>query len=336
MRRRACSLVPLLATTAVLCIPGPAFAAPPFSAAAKARWRLTYSSPGPERFWGLSFSDATNGWMAGESGRILHTGDGGIAWAPQVNPSTNRLHCVDFVNARTGWAAGESNTVLRTSDGGRSWIVERPPGGPQTRTFLALQFVSEEEGWLAHNYRGLLHTRDGGRTWMAHEEIAPDALMAMCFLDARKGWILGVGGTLLHTSDGGQSWVPQPMSGMLDAVASFSRVFFSDSANGWVGTDTGISSRMRDAPPLLRTTDGGRTWSIEGRWPGMSVRDLWFRDPQSGWCMEFSGVYSTKDGGVSWVKELDSRGDPFVRMVFVGPARGWLLTFTGKVYVYSE
>lgn len=333
----ACSLTSLLLAVAVFSsISGSASVAPSRAPSLKARWALSYSSRDPEMYHGLSFPDATNGWMVGDSGRILHSSDAGYTWERQASPLTNRLTRVEFVNVRTGWAAGEGNVVLSTRDGGRLWIVGHLPAGPPRRSCMALHFVDEQEGWIAHNYGGLLHTRDGGRTWTALDRLAQDALVSMCFVDAKTGWILSVGGTLLQTTDGGQSWTSQKLSTHPHAVASFSAVCFLDAANGWIGTDTSISSRLGDAPPLFRTTDGGRTWSVQGRWPGSSIRVLRFQDAQSGWCGELSGIYSTKDGGSSWVKELDSVGDPFVQMAFVGTSRRWVLTFTGNVYTYSE
>jgi hypothetical protein len=111
---------------------------------------------------------------------------------------------------------------------------------------------------------------------------------------------------------------------------------FLDSSHGWIGTDAGISSRAGETPPLFRTTDEGRTWSVEGRWPGTSVRRVWFRDTLSGCCAELNGLYSTVDGGRSWVKELDSGGDAFVQMAFTDESQGWALTFTGNVHRYSK
>ena len=158
----------------------------------------------------------------------------------------------------------------------------------------------------------------------------------MCFLDTKTGWVIGVDGTLLKTTDGGGSWVSQKLSAAPYATAIFTTVFFLDATQGWLGTDISISSRGGDAPPLFRTTDGGQTWSVEGRWPGSSVRVIRYQDAQSGWCAEMSGIYSTKDGGRSWLKELDSRGDPFVQMVFAGNTRGWVSSFTGKIYTYTQ
>jgi photosystem II stability/assembly factor-like uncharacterized protein len=311
-------------------------AAPPSSTSPMARWTLSYSSRDPEYYHGLSFPDATHGWIVGDSGRILHSRDGGSTWKIQANPSTNRLWCVQFLNTQTGWAAGEGNILLRTRDGGYSWVIDHPTGDPARRTFMALHFIDEQEGWIAHNFGGLLHTRDGGRTWTAHDGLAQDAFVSMCFLDAKKGWGLSVGGTLVQTADGGLSWSSRQLSARPHAVASFSALCFFDSANGWIGTDTSISSRIGDAPPLFRTTNGGQTWSVQGRWPGGAIKDIWFQDAQSGWCAESAGIYSTKNAGLSWTKVLDGGGDPFVQMVFVGASHGMVLTFTGNIYTYSE
>lgn len=106
--------------------------------------------------------------------------------------------------------------------------------------------------------------------------------------------------------------------------------------NVYTGTDTTISSRLEDVPPLFRTNDGGSSWAVQGRWPGGAVKVVQFQNAQTGWCAEMSGIYSTQDGGATWVKELDSGGDPFVDMVSVGTSKAWVLTFTGNVYTRGE
>lgn len=326
---------PLLALISLALFPAVSMSdseAPVRDGEGKGRWKLIYSSTDPEMYRGISFPDATNGWMVGDSGKILHSADAGRSWQSQTSPVEDRLTCVQFVNPQIGWAAGESNIVLRTEDGGRSWVADHPPGGPPRRTFMGLQFLNEQDGWIIHNYGGLLHTRDGGRTWLTHDGLARHALIALHFLDRERGWALSVGGTLLQTVDGGQHWSSQTLSTQPHAVASFSALSFLDATHGWIGTDTGISSRWEDVPPLFRTTDGGRTWSVEGHWPGESVRTIWFRNTQLGWCAEFDSIYSTQDGGSTWLKELDSGGDPFVHLARLDASRAWALTITGDVY----
>jgi len=309
---------------------------PPTSTPRAGRWILRYHSEDPERYSGLAFADPTHGWIVGDAGRILHSRDGGTTWEPQSSPTTEGFRCVHFVSASSGWAAGANNTVVGTRDGGRSWSVVHPPGDPGRRAFMAMQFVNGQEGWICHNFGGLVHTCDGGRTWRAHDGLAREALVSLCFLDVQRGWVLGVRGTLLHTEDGGQTWARQDLTTQLHGVASFSTLCLRDRSHGWIGTDAGISSYSEATPPLFRTTDGGRTWSVEGCWPGKSVLAVWFQDSESGWCAEMGGLYATADGGRSWVREADGGGDPFVHLTFTDDSHGWALTFGGDVYQYSR
>jgi hypothetical protein len=74
------SFASLLAITLLSSACGADTDAPPRSTSPKARWTLSYSSRDPEYYHGLSFPDATNGWIVGDSGRILHSRDGGRSW----------------------------------------------------------------------------------------------------------------------------------------------------------------------------------------------------------------------------------------------------------------
>ncbi len=112
-------------------------------------------------------------------------------------------------------------------------------------------------------------------------------------------------------------------------------VFFLNATHGWVGNTTTIGSRSEEIPPLLRTTDVGKTWSVAGRWPGNWVCDTQFQDADTGYCVDMGGIYSTKDGGRSWHRELDSNAEPLCQLVSVGQSRRWVLTSTGNVYTYS-
>ncbi len=312
-------------------------AEPPPTPGQRGSWVLAYSGRDPDaRYASLSFPDATHGWMVGSSGRIRHTRDAGLTWDLQASPFTNRLTCVQFVTAKIGWAVGEGRTVLSTVDGGKSWKADLlPEYGPTRPTCVAMHFVNAQEGWIAHNYGGLFHTLDSGRTWTAQEHLAPGALISMCFVDAKTGWVLGVDHTLLKTTNGGRSWESQFVTVPTTNIAMVTTVFFVNATHGWVGNTTTISSRSDETSPLLRTTDGGKTWSAAGRWPGNWVRDIQFQDADTGYCVDMGGIFSTRDGGRSWLRELDSNAGALCQMVSVGQARRWVLTSTGDVYTHS-
>ena len=75
----------------------------------------------------VDFVDRRNGWAVGgtdahswpphSSRTILHTGDGGLTWETQLDPSDSPLQDVEFVDSLSGWVVGDGGTILHT--GGR-------------------------------------------------------------------------------------------------------------------------------------------------------------------------------------------------------------------------
>lgn len=82
-------------------------------------------------------------------------------------------------------------------------------------------------------------------------------LYAIQFLDSETGFAGGSNGTLLKTNNGGREWkkVRLPVTDMIRDV------HFLDSLNGWMLCDRGRSRSGRNASYLMRTADGGITWS---------------------------------------------------------------------------
>ena len=77
-------------------------------------------------------------------------------------------------------------------------------------------------------------------------------------------------------------------------------VFFVDDNIGYAG-GTGIF-----APTLLKTTDGGTTWtSLPNNIAADEVVGLYFTSASVGWALVNNALYQTTDGGVNWTKHLD-------------------------------
>ena len=102
---------------------------------------------------------------------------------------------------------------------------------------------------------------------------------------------VGERGHILVSEDGKQ-WkqVPSPTRAMLN------RVHFVDTQNGWAMGHDGV---------ILRTTDGGDTWTLkhyESEW-GKPFYDSQFTSPTTGIVAGSNGrVLSTTDGGDSWTE----------------------------------
>src|SRR5205085_10139857 len=70
----------------------------------------------------VCFRNASLGFIAGDSGRIYRTSDGGNNWATeQIAAAKYTFHSVNFLNDRIGFATIDTEAVLASTDAGLSW-----------------------------------------------------------------------------------------------------------------------------------------------------------------------------------------------------------------------
>jgi photosystem II stability/assembly factor-like uncharacterized protein len=132
---------------------------------------LRAQSPGIglRRATSLRLDAAGNGWLVGEGGLVLTTGDGGRSWQPPLSPlpaaaAACDLGAVEFLGDHV-WITGAPGTlVFHSTDGGRTW---RSAHTRQTTPLHALTFVNEQTGWAVGALGCILATIDGGATWRA-------------------------------------------------------------------------------------------------------------------------------------------------------------------------
>ena len=108
------------------------------------------------------------GWLVGDGGLILTTGDLGRSW--QTPPGELPATAAEHFDLRAVYASGA-----------HCWVA----GTPGSRVF---------------------HTSDSGRTWSAGATGNNVPLSAITFSDASHGYAVGALGTILTTDDGGRSW----------------------------------------------------------------------------------------------------------------------------------
>jgi hypothetical protein len=128
----------------------------------------------------------TDGWLVGDGGLVLTTGDGGFTWTSPKGPIPDI-------------AASEFDFRALASRGSHIWIA----GAPGTC---------------------VLHSPDRGQTWRLLRTGQTAPLRGLCFIDEYRGWAVGALGAILHTRDGGQSWRAQHSDGARSALLGvFSR-----------------------------------------------------------------------------------------------------------------
>jgi photosystem II stability/assembly factor-like uncharacterized protein len=252
----------------------------------------------PGRNFGLV--SELEGWFV-SGGRLLWTRDGGEQWSEITPPalSDGSVLVATFLSPDKGWLAVRSAadgqlSILHTADGGARWAA-LPLAGDAPFEAVSLQFLDEQNGWVAVKLAAssafdlgrLYRTADGGKTWTV--STLPGG-SSVHFDNALEGW--AVGGpddeTLFFTTDGGRTWTPRA-SGSLSPGFQFSAApaalpegtieyQFLTPQTGWVevfeGACSGYKAPAWQTPPpgsepfrceartrLLKTTDGGMTWT---------------------------------------------------------------------------
>ncbi len=195
-------------------------------------------------FRGCCFQDANSGWVVGDQ-KILYTSDGGANWTEQVQAEDLMLYAVDFVNSDEGWTVGDGGVILHTTDGGANWNAQ---SSPVSARFRSVDFVDQMNGWVCGDVGCAIYTTDGGANWTQKTLATYTNLNKVFFLDGRHGWMAGFDGSVLRTSDLGANWVLESSGGDL-----MYGVGFADTLTGWA---TGYYE-------IIKTTDGGRSWSSQ-------------------------------------------------------------------------
>jgi len=131
----------------------------------------------------MHLTGPTGGWLVGDGGLVLTTGDLGRTWqtAGDTLPSVARRH-FDF------YAVAQHGSNL--------WVA----GAPGTRIF---------------------HSADGGEQWRSLSTGSRVPILDLAFSGAKRGWAVGALGTILATRDGGESWRVQRAGGSRAALAAF-------------------------------------------------------------------------------------------------------------------
>lgn len=162
---------------------------------------------------GVWFADESRGWAVGEAQRggivhdtILHTRDGGHAWAVQYVGQGTYLHRVQFSDNQTGWAVGDGG-ILYTADGGEEWSIRHATN--RKVSFTGLNVLSKDEVWVAGARGVILHTTNGGESWASSELPAgytEHQLSSIKFINRDRGWVVGDDGAVFSTTNGGMTW----------------------------------------------------------------------------------------------------------------------------------
>jgi photosystem II stability/assembly factor-like uncharacterized protein len=221
----------------------------------------------------IAFADRNLGLVVGDyqgQGAVWSTADGGQTWTSAF-VSTSPLASVSVLGTHA-WASTEcvggegcGSVVLGSSDAGATWtVISTIPVG-------SLTFVTAAHGFGVNpSSNVLLETTDGGRTWSPYASPceANYVLAGVSFGDAKRGWAAcdsgGAAGSsnkeVLSTEDGGVTWTVRARL-RLDGTRQVGELPPAGTLRGiqMLASGTGIAWLWNAG--LIRTTDGGATWT---------------------------------------------------------------------------
>lgn len=254
---------------------------------------------------------------------------------PVESGTEELLQALSVVDSQVIWVSGHGGTWGRTLDGGATWRTGVVPG-QDSLEFRDVHAVHADTALLLAAGPGdrsrIFRTVDGGAGWTeVFRNTDPEAFFdcldlwdsadgaprrGVAFSDAVEGQFV-----VLLTGDDGASWSRVPAGALPPAegsegafAASGTCVVTQGTGHGWIGTGAGT------APRVLRTTDGGATWTAApsplpaGEAAG--IASLVFRDTLQGWAFggnlaepasRTDNVAVTTDGGATWTPSAPTR-----------------------------
>jgi len=286
----------------------------------------------------VHFVDKDNGWIAGNTGTILNTTDGGNTWNEQSTPPNNTYYCVYFTDSMNGWAGGFSGKLIRTTDGGTNWI-DGSAGSNRFR--YDLYFINADSGWVVGGDHGsyptfnpnreILFTSNGGSTWVTqYAQSGETPLNAVYFLDNINGFAVGETGTVMRTTNGGNNWF---QSATLSGY-ELRDITFVNSNTGWM---VGYYLGLPHTSAIFKTTDGGTTWNSQSFGADESFSAIAFTDELNGWAVggqssiSESFIIHTSDGGANWEYQTIPTNEYLINVFFFNGDNGWAVGASGIV-----
>jgi photosystem II stability/assembly factor-like uncharacterized protein len=315
-------------------------------------------------FRGLS-SRADEMWATGPDGTFAHSRDAGHSWKLGTIEGAETLFLVDVEALGRDTACvlgtdfhGGIGRAFRTTDGGQSWAQTFELA--RTGVFLdgvafwdsmrGVAFGDPVDGAFT-----LLRTADGCASWSEVPQAnvpAPKAGEAgfaasgtgIAVAGTSHAWV-GLGGDsvvrVLRSEDGGWSWTavdtpmpPGPNTGVYG-------IAFRDTLHG-IAVGGNSQDPTNDAPNVLITSDGGRTWALAGPTAPPGVRygvAVLAAAPRAFVADGPTGIGVTIDDGATWtvVDTLFGFALHAVRdRAWMAGNRGWIAEFDLRRFLSEQ
>ena len=220
--------------------------------------------------------------------------------------------------------AASAGAAVSTNQSGWLWALPEPQG----YTLFAFEFHGST-GYAAGEFGTLLRTNDGGSSWTTVRTGESIDFLEIDVIDA-DSVVVASECAVRRTDDGGRTFRRLPFAASSERGCSRRVVSVSFS---FPTADVGYLLTTDGA--VLRTTDGGRSFSSRAVPQGGGLTALMFRNATEGLATTTGGdIFRTTDGGSSWTREFD--GDAALSGVLFTGAQAVAVGAGGRFLVSSD
>jgi photosystem II stability/assembly factor-like uncharacterized protein len=269
------------------------------------------------RVWSLSSHPAdADSLYAGTDMGVFRWNESTAAWTHLPSPMQDVWSIVqDPEDPRTLFAGTRPAAFYRSADGGATWEALAAPGirtfsdinrGPTRVTQILFDPVDRGTLWASVEIGGIYRSTDRGGSWTLLEQglVSADVhgLAVVRNPDGSKSVLATTNKGLHRSEDNGATWTFQK----LDSPWQYTRAI-TPSADGATIFLTNGNGPPGNTGRLLRSGDGGRTWS-DVDLPGRLNSTPWCvathpADPRLIFASTNLGqVFRTEDGGERWTR----------------------------------
>jgi photosystem II stability/assembly factor-like uncharacterized protein len=288
------------------------------------------------------FLDSLTGWVAGDSGLVMKTTNGGLNWSRQNAKTKNQIHEVFFLNKRLGWALSWNifnpyppygTLILRTTDGGVNW--DTSSFATENVYIRTVYFQDSLHGFMGGTYRNIMRTSDGGANWL---DVSIDSMIVSFFpvnnftfynnnFGYASGGQIDFAGVVWRTTDRGLRWSPD-----LLAPEPMWNVCFLDSMR-----IIGLCGDFEYGPSIVTTSNAGANWKYVylgffGFPSAMAYRTNYEVWAPLGFAQAF--IYSI-DSGYNWTEYTNPDSAEVNHVLFPDSKHGYAVCQYGKILKFN-
>ena len=253
------------------------------------------------------------------------TTDGGSTWNQKNITSITYFQSVSVISANIAYALGYSvnynRVLMKTTDGGSTWS-EVFNFNTLIVNLIEISFVNELTGFgIGENY--IIKTTDGGSYWTVQNTAFQPQYMK--FINAQTGWVAGPStgyntSYLLKTSNGGDNWTTINVNFLINSFD------FKDESLGFA------AGTMDNKPVLRKTVDGGVGWTTILNMGVDWNQGFYFLNANIGVAVDGSAILRTEDGGTTWTQEFCDYYTDLCGVYLKDAQNGFITADDGKIW----